>query len=214
MIPGILASQRPVTVVAPGSGAFLVGETGTSESFSGSPTLSVPAGTQIGDTLVAILRCRGDRSFTIPTGWTSRIDIYIGTYDNTRLYVATKVYSGDATETFTQSTSAACAASLMAVRGSFIAIDHGGGPKISLTANASDFLIAVGTSNQFEPSASITWTNPFVAVNRYAFLSGPYFYFGLATASCQVVASGTLNCTYSWTPFNIESNYSCVMTFR
>lgn len=214
MIPGILASQRPFTVLPPAAPAFLVGETGTSESFSGSPTLSVPAGTQIGDTLVAILRCRADRSFTIPAGWTSRINIILGVGDNTRLYVATKVYSGDATETFTQSTSAACSASLMAVRGSFIAIDHGGGPTISLTANASDFLIAVGTNNSVESSVPITWTSPFVAVNRYGFLSGSTLFFGLATASCQVVASGTLNCTYSWTPFNIESNYSCVITFR
>lgn len=162
-------------------GQFLGVEVAVNQS-SASATLNVPAAAVAGCLLVAILRCRGDRTFSTPAGWTlvrqtlaPMGQVTPGT-GNTWLYVFTKLYAGEASITFTQSTSAAYAFALMAVTGSLISevyVDSTSGTISKV--NASSILISAALWNGLT-NASVTmgsFTNRGITYN---FTSPNYFF--------------------------------------
>lgn len=81
------------------------------DASGSSASLSVPGSPVSGDYLIAVLRCRGDRSFTVPGGWTVHIngDTFYGAgaNTNTRVYLLSKPWASESTVDFTQSVSAA-----------------------------------------------------------------------------------------------------------
>jgi hypothetical protein len=215
MIGGIVASAAPVNVqAAPALPAELIGEVGTASNFSGSPTLSVPAGAQAGDTLIALLRCRGDRSFTIPAGWTLHLNRDVGfTADatgRTRLYVVSKAYAGESSVTFSQSISAACAAVLIVVRGGVAQFVDAVGSSVSAPTAPGRLLLMVATNSNVTTQA-LTWFSPFAAVNGFAFFSGGTQFFNVAIASHATSTDGSLSCSYSWSEGVGGANHACVI---
>lgn len=217
MIPGIMAQRRVVS----GGGSppvSLVGIAATSETFTGTSfTVTVPAGAAAGDTMIAILRCRADRSFSTPAGWTSRLSQVVGTAGlssgNTRLYILTKDYSGESTVSFTQSTSAAGTATVAVVRG--VVGTQGsasGNSHVFSPTVANSMLIAVGVSNN-TTSAVASWTSPFTTVGSFKWsASSPYFY-GASVATLISGATDLETAAYTW-PFDgasPNSNYTVIL---
>lgn len=213
MIPGIMAQRR----VVPGSvaPASLVGIVGTSNTFSGTNfVLSVPAEAATGDTLIAILRCRLDRSFSVPAGWTIDINgATVGTSGtptaNTRIYVLSKPYAGETSLTFVQSPSAAGVATLVVVRGTM-----GGRTAIAdfraatrAPVDHNSMMLAIATANGTD-SLSPGWSaafSPGKAAHRWS-ASAPYYY-GTGVATYSSGSTASVSVSYTWDPSVSGPNY-------
>ena len=210
MISGIVAGQ--IRNVA-GAVASIVGVSGTPETLvSASVTVTIPGGAALGDTLIAFLRCREDRSFSLPAGWTVETDAtVVGSSstpaNNTRIYVLHKPYAGETNVTFTQSTSAACVAVIAVVRGTLGGVfkaASASGQKA--TTSSRSLLLALGTGNN-STSIAPTWNAPFTPVGSFRWSgSSPYFY-GSALSSYAPGSLLTATATYTWSSANPGSNY-------
>lgn len=89
--------------------------------------LTVPNGAQAGDYLCAILVCRSDRSFTVPSGWSVVLNAVQGPSSfladqKSRLYVLKKPYASELSVSFTHVGGAASQAVLHVLRGDVVAV--------------------------------------------------------------------------------------------
>lgn len=105
-LPAGTGFLRPAGASGPTPGVYKAAAQAVDQSGA-TATLSVPGSPVSGDYLLAILICRGDRTFTIPGGWTTKHDSGASDSTGTRYYVATKPYASESSVSFTQSTSAA-----------------------------------------------------------------------------------------------------------
>lgn len=212
---------NPYAFAAAGGGfppVSLVGVAATSETFSGTNfVVSVPVGAATGDTMIVILRCRADRSFTVPAGWTQRFSVVVGTSgttaNNTKLYVLHKPYAGESTVSFTQSVSAAGIAVVAVVRGTLGTHSSLSGNSRSFTPTVTDsMLFAIGTSNA-TTATSASWSAPFTTAGSFKWsASSPYFY-GASVSTLISGATDLETAAYTWTfdVSNPDSNYSFVV---
>lgn len=118
MIAGAVASQNKVVPAYTGPLPSYIGGTFSAVSAQ-THTLAAPGGLQTGDLLVAVISCRGDRSFTVPTGWTARVNALQTGQANSngkRDYVLTKAFAGESSFAFVQSVTGAAAIGLVAYR--------------------------------------------------------------------------------------------------
>ena len=120
MISGIMAgaaNNLGVDIIDP-----IIGVTTLVTQTTASLTLAVPAGATTGDKLLAVLRCRADRSFAVPSGWSTVLSIAVPSgstlTSDVRVYILSKDYASESNIVFTQSVSAACTGSLILIRGS------------------------------------------------------------------------------------------------
>lgn len=182
----------------------VVAVTSTASATATSLAMSVPAGAAAGDTVLALLRCRSDRTFAVPSGWTSVLDTAIpaGTTDSsgTRLYVLRKLWvSGETSYTFTQSVNAACSGMLLLVRGVLggSALSLGSASASLTKETTSSYILAVTCDNSY---GAVTPTGPRVAGYKYKgysyFLSSLH-YFGLF-ADAQAAPAGANTVTTSY----------------
>lgn len=211
MIPGIVAGQ--MRQFAPVRLAQLIGIAATAPTFTGSEfTVSVPADALAGDTLIAVLRCRADRSFAVPAGWTAQTNgVTVGTAaetgQNTKLYVIHKPFDGETSLTFTQSVSSAALAALIVVRGTIGAVTQQQGVSASRApTNLQSMLLAIGTSNN-SAAATASWSAPFTTgVSHKWSADAPYFY-GVTVSTHSSGATASVPAEYAWVSNNPDSNY-------
>lgn len=95
-----------------GPAASYIGATVAVTQSGTTATLNVPGGATTGDLVIAILRCRGDRTFSGFTGWTTLRNTTIQTTQpadstSTILYVLTRTLASESSFSFTHSASAA-----------------------------------------------------------------------------------------------------------
>lgn len=170
--------------------SFAIDQSGSSAS------LSVPAGTTTGHTLIAILRCRADRTFTVPGGWTAHQDGTViplgGAADssNTRLYVLSKAYAGEASVAFTQSVSAAYGYALVSVQGGVLTHAYGADP--SITKSSADSLMLVVPINTGTTTPDVSSVTGYTGRGRTSFNSGGTHFFLAHVFTKTGVAAGTV----------------------
>lgn len=191
------------TVTTPAS---YVGGTFSIDQTVSSLSLAVPGGTVDGDTIVVVLRCREDRTFTIPGGWTTHMSraVAAGTSGTsyTRAYIISKARAGETSLAFTQSASAACSGALIVFRngivGTNLATD---GLSSSITkANGSSLLLAVGLNSNL---AVTTPPNPafsgFTQRGYAKWSSGGDHFYGTVAETQDGRAAGAVTATMTWT---------------
>lgn len=175
-------------------------------------TLSVPAAVLPGDTLIAILRCRGDRSFSIPTDWTliSTAVFPSGTSTNaTFVYVVSKPYAGESSVSFTQSANAAYGFALMAVKGAVVTVGTNYTGVISASINKiypATLLVAIALNSNFSTS-----NPPFPMFTGYtnrgitSVVSGSTRFFGAVVESLEAAPTGVQSISATWSTSTIGS---------
>lgn len=187
-----------------GSPDPIVAVTTTASVTAANLAMSVPAGAAVGDTILAVLRCRADRTFTLPSGWTSVLDTSVpaGSTDSVRarLYVLRKLWApGETSYSFSQSANAACCGMLLLVRGvlggSVLSL---GSASASITKESnSSFLLAVTCDNAY---TALTPTGPRVLGYKYKgysfFLNSLHYYGIFADAQAAVAGATTVTTAY------------------
>lgn len=183
-----------------------VGGDATIDVSSATPSVTVPGGAVNGDTMVVILRCREDRSFTIPGGWTTHVSRAVSASSSgtsyTRVYIISKARSGETSLSFTQSAAAACSASLAVFRNGTVGVNANNDTNIiGITkASSSSILLAVSLKSS---TGVTTPGNPIFAgytqrgVAKWS-AGGDWFYAtGFETLSGA--PSGSATATATWT---------------
>lgn len=197
-----------------GPPAQLIGTAATSDTFIGTDfTVAVPVGAQTGDTLVAILRCRADRTFTVPGGWTTSVNgVTVGTSgttaSNTKLYVIHKAFAGETSLTFVQSASAAGLVVCAAVRGTIggVSSQNDAASISRAPVNSRSMMLSLGTSNA-TPDASATWGAPFPAGVSYKWSATANYFYGTSLSNLSTGGTASVTATYTWDSNNPGSNF-------
>lgn len=165
----------------------IVGQTFTVNQSGSTATLSVPVGAASGDLLLAVLRCRGDRTFTVPAGWTTVYSLLapegVTTDAGMRTYILSKAWESETSVSFTHSVSAAYSAALLLCRGSIGATATaaaGAGVTLSTTSFGST-AIALTLDNAYNTlgGSSGSRVSGYTAIFYSYFLSASLDYFGI-----------------------------------
>lgn len=183
----------PVTYI---DGTFHVDQT------SASPTLAVPGAAMPGDTVVAILRCRADRTMSGFTGWSTRKDQVVRSTNPAsnsfaRVYILQRTLGAEASFTFSQSTSAGYGAALLVFRGGAIVTDALPDTMTStLTkASSSSLLLAVSFGNGGASPPGSAVVSGFTRRGVTSFLSGAQYFFVSICETRAGVAAGSVSVT-------------------
>lgn len=205
---GIVAAQYRKT---PAVRAEFKGIT-SSTNFTGSAlTLAVPAGASSGDTVFAVLRCRYDRTFSIPSGWNAIINgLQIGTTNGTMLYICYKTLASETSFTFTQNTSAACAGQIFVTSGSYSSISSGSGYTSSISSPSDNSLVVAVCVNNSTAFSGANFESSFSKKGDAYFLSGVTYYFCSSVATSQY-ASGTVSLSGTTWPGGAGLQYSSMI---
>lgn len=154
-------------------------------------TLAVPGSPVDGDYLLAILSCRGDRSFTVPLSWTILHDTGPASSSDHRYYILQKTYVAEASVSFTQSVSAAYGFQLVLISraiGVSALVPGSGGATITKSNGASD-LIACRFYNGYSDIASQSIQDAYTMRGTTSFFTSPnYFYVGMLGSKSGVPA--------------------------
>lgn len=164
MIPGIFSAQA-MGSSEPGPGSRFIGASYSIDASSNNMTLPVPAGAEVGDTLILCAIVRLDRSASPPPGFASLYSDQFGIGNQgARIYVWAKAYASEASVTAVHSVSAAYGAALICVRGQVVQHQHAvmasSGVSVSITAAAASTLVSfsgyqpISTSNGEVPAGS------------------------------------------------------------
>jgi hypothetical protein len=201
---GAINGHYGLLIGASGAGGGIdpfVAVTHVTGASGSSISAAVPVGAASGDTLVLVVRVRGDRSVTVPpTGSTTLIDQTIGDGSpgqRQRVYVFTKAYVADTTMSCTHSASAAHGVSLYVVRGTVVNSTAG-----QVSSNTQNITITkTGTNNGLLAlglviaGSGFTTANP--ALSGWAQRGTDYFdasnYFGVGYSRGHSGASATAN---------------------
>ena len=97
------------------------GTTDTQNLMFSAMNLQVPTGAAAGDTLLAVIRFRADRTFTIPTGWSSILDIAIpassSSTADSRVVILQKPWVNESTVSFVGASTGEGSVVLFLIRG-------------------------------------------------------------------------------------------------
>lgn len=196
---------RRLMLSLPPSGASVLYTYNAVNQSGSTISLSLPPSAIVGDLVLCVLRCRSDRSISIPSGWDLRVstivrstlpvsDLYC------RVYVISKSVSpGDSVYSFTHSASAAYGASLILVRGGMvISANYSDGKSISINKTATGsaiIVLALSNSAASIPSASAVpgyshgGGTYFTALPSYFFVSSIYYRSFNATGTQSISAT-------------------------
>lgn len=174
-------------------GTFAVTQSGTTA------TLNVPGGATTGDLVIAVLRCRGDRTFSGFTGWTTLRDTPIQTTlpaDSTSsiLYVLTRTLASESSFSFTHSSASAYGAALLVFRDAAVTTETlANGQSATITkADNDSLLLAVAVANSHSTApADPVFTSYTRRGRTYFDLSGSFFYEAIAETRSGVSAGST-----------------------
>ena len=144
---------------------------------SSSATLNVPGTPAPGEFLLAILICRGDRSFSIPGSWALKYDTGAATTTNSRCFIATKPYASEGSVSFTQSAASAYGFQLALISRDIgnSGMTSGESAGIAKVSNDSD-LIACRLTN-FAENVTGREINDFTMDGETIFDSGSAYYY-------------------------------------
>lgn len=195
---GQLGLTRPV-VASYVDGAYTIDQTTSSLS------MSVPSATVDGDVLICILRCREDRTFTIPGGWTTHASRAVATGMTgsvySRVYIISKPRAGETSLSFAQSVSAACSGSLLVIRNGSVrtnAITDGLSSNITKSQPIS-LLVAVGLNSSLGVT---TPSNPaftgFTQRGYAKWSSGGDHFYASVCETLLATGTGSSTATMTW----------------
>lgn len=144
-------------------GSRLVGITYATGTQSGaSMTLAVPAGATSGDTLIWISIIRGDRTISVPMGWTAHRNIVLNpshpsSNQRTRFAALSKAYSGETNVSVGQSANAAWGGALIVARGTIqqdvLGATGSNSASASITTTGACTLIGVLAQHNISPAS-------------------------------------------------------------
>lgn len=173
-------------------GSFAVDQTGAS------PTLSVPAGSIPGDTIIAVLRCRADRSMSGFTGWTTHLSTVVqsgNTPDATssRVYILSRTLAAETSFGFTQSSASAYGFALLSFRNGVVgANSYADGQNATVTkASASSLLLAIAFANNANVLSAAPVFIGYTNRGTSSFFNTSYFYLVFAETLAGVGAGST-----------------------
>lgn len=142
---------------------LFVGATYAAGSQSGTTmTLNVPAGAELGDTLIWIAVIRGDRTITVPSGWTEHQNLVVNPSfgspsQRTRFAALSKPYAGESSVSVTHSSNSAWGGLLAVARGTIAQQTLGEAAQSSatgsITPSANCTLIGVLAQHNISPAS-------------------------------------------------------------
>lgn len=173
-----------------GPGVFLAAAHAVDQS-SGVATLAVPGSPAAGDYLLAFLQCRGDRSFTVPGGWTVIEDTGAASSSDMRMYILQKAWASETSVSFTQSVTAAYGFSLTLISkpiGAYSFAENVTGTSITKVSGASDVLQAAMFNNSPDiPAHHATYTG-----QGASYFTNVNYFYGSAIATLSGAAAGSV----------------------
>lgn len=184
----------------------IIGATPTVNQNTASLSMAVPAGAQSGDKLFVVLRCRTDRSFTVPAGWTTHLSVAVpsgssGTGD-ARVYILSKDWASETSVAFTQSVAAACSGMVVLLRGQLGVVASSATSPLSYTKTSTGSCMLVLTLDSNYPVVSDT-TPRVSSPAGYSRLGYSYFlatthFYGIFADKKAFELAGTLSLGISW----------------
>jgi hypothetical protein len=158
---GFYAAGAANSGVAPVS--LFVGASYAAGSQSGTTmTLNVPAGAELGDTLIWIAVIRGDRTLTVPSGWTAHQNLVVNpshpvANQRTRFAALSKPYASESAVSVTHSANSSWGGLLAVVRGTIAQQTLGAASTSnatgSITPSANCTLIGVLAQHNIAPAS-------------------------------------------------------------
>lgn len=184
----------------------IIGATPTVNQNTASLSMAVPAGAQSGDKLFVVLRCRVDRSFTVPAGWTTHLSVAIpsgssGTSD-TRVYILSKDWASETSVAFTQSVAAACSGMVVLLRGQLGVVASSATSPLSYTKTSTGSCMLVLTLDNGYPVVS--GTAPRVSSPAgysrlgYSYILSTTHFYGIFADKKAFEPAGALSLVISW----------------
>lgn len=163
------------------SSSKLIGSTALNNVSSASPSIAIPAGTNDGDLLILIARCRNDRSLSFQNGWEIKWSGEQGKEtSDIKTYVVTKIKNGESAVSFTQTTNSALGAVLISAKASSILVSTRSSANFLYNKSSylNDLLIAyVCDSLSIRDLKSGSFINGFFLEKTSTYLSsGVHFY--------------------------------------
>jgi hypothetical protein len=175
-------------------------------------TLTVKGKPKEGDRLIATIRTRGDRSFTIPETWTTLVSTSVGSgaaSSNSWLYILTKPWESETEVSFTHSAEAACSGVLTVARGKVRSVAGKAGNNANIELDSSvTLMLAVGTTHDADLAAEPVWDAPFTDYATVDYQDTRRDY-GISMAKAKG-GLGNQVASYTW-PGNNSPNYTYII---